>query len=233
MLSVVSTPIGNLSDISLRAIETLRAADVIVCEDTRSTKKLLQRHEIEAKGLTAFHAHSKDAEVQRIITMLEDGKDLALVSDAGTPGISDPGFVLIQKVLERGIEVVPIPGAAAFLTGLTASGLPTNHFLYLGFLPIKKGRKTMLESFSTLPYTVVFYESKHRIQKTISQFAELFPERELVVAREMTKIYESYYRGTTVAVAEEFLAKKGEHKGEFVVMMGPDGWRSSARVDPE
>lgn len=223
MLYVVATPIGNLEDITLRALRILGSADVVLCEDTRVTKHFLHAHGIDSE-VRSFHAHSSLRDVEKILEMLQSGKTLALVSDAGTPGISDPAYVLVQRTLQEEIEVVPIPGPAAFLTALMAGGVPTNHFLYLGFLPLKKGRKTLLDSFETMPYTVVFYESKHRILKTLSELAERFPDRYLSMGRELTKLHETFYRGTTLEVMEKFNALKEQHKGEFVLMLAPDGW---------
>lgn len=217
MLYIVATPIGNLEDITLRALRILKEVDYIAAEDTRHVKILLNKYEIQTPALS-FHAHSDDRKLQEIIEFLKQGKSVALVSDAGTPGISDPGYRLIKAAKENKIIVVPIPGPAAFLTALSASGLPTHQFLYLGFLPMKKGRQTLLKTLEEEERTIVFYESPHRILKTLSEFAGKFPQRKLVIGRELTKIYEEFLEGTPAELLEHF--KKKNPKGEFVVMMG-------------
>jgi 16S rRNA (cytidine1402-2'-O)-methyltransferase len=216
MLYIVATPIGNLEDITHRAVRILKEVDLIAVEDTRTSGVLLKKYEIETR-MTSFHSFSNDKKLDELISILNDGKDLALISDAGTPGISDPGFVLVRAAREAGVQVSPIPGPSAFLTALSASGLPINHFLYLGFLPLKKGRQTLLKKLVEEENTVVFYESPHRILKTLQQFSEYFPERQLVVARELTKIYEEFQNGTAGELYEYFSSKKP--KGEFVVVM--------------
>lgn len=217
MLSIVATPIGNLEDITLRALNTLKNADYIAAEDTRHSGILLQKYEIK-KPLISFHAFSDDHKLQEILNLLVAGKHIALISDAGTPGISDPGYVLIKAAIERNIKVEPIPGPSAFLAALSASGMPTHHFVYLGFLPLKKGRKTMLESFENEERTIVFYESPHRIMKTLQELLALYPERQFVIARELTKIHEEFVRGTVKEVSLHFQNKNP--KGEFVLMLG-------------
>ena len=165
MLSIVSTPIGNLEDITLRALRILREADYIACEDTRMTGQLLMHYDIENGGrLLSFHSHSGFSKVEKIIDLLKEWKHIALVSDAGTPGISDPGFVLIKQAIEAGIDVTPIPWAFAVLSVLVASGFDCHQYLYLGFLPVKKGRQTMFKTLQNKQYTVVIYESVHRIE---------------------------------------------------------------------
>jgi len=218
-LYTVATPIGNLADITYRAVEILKSVNLIVAEDTRHTKVLLDKYEI-AKPLDSFHAHSDDSKLDLLIRKLLAGENIALVSDAGTPGISDPGFRLISKAVELGIKVVPIPGASAFLTALQASGLPTDKFIYLGFLPIKKGRQTLFKQIAEEEKTVVFYESPHRIQKTLSQIAEYMPGRYIAVARELTKIYEEFISGPV-----EEVIPKVKPKGEFVVMIAPKNFK--------
>ncbi len=216
MLYIIATPIGNLEDITLRALRTLREVDLIAAEDTRNSGVLLKKYEIKTR-LTSFHAFSDQRKLDEIIGMLKEGKNVALISDAGTPGISDPGFVLIRAARAAGIKVVPIPGPSAFLTALSASGLPINHFLYLGFLPMKKGRQTMLRALQEEQNTVVFYESPHRIVKTLGELAEYFPERKLVIARELTKIFEEFVEGSAAELLTYFSQKTP--KGEFVVIM--------------
>lgn len=217
MLYIVATPIGNLEDITLRAIRILKEVDYIAAEDTRHVQILLQKYEIQ-KPAISFHAWSDDRKLSQLTDMLKQGKSIALVSDAGTPGISDPGYVLVKAAIEAGISIVPIPGPSAVITALCASGLPTHQFLYLGFLPVKKGRQTMLETFKDEERTIIFYESPHRIIKTLSEFAQKFPGRPMVVARELTKIYEEFFRGTTEEALAHF--EKKSPKGEFVVMLG-------------
>lgn len=218
MLYIVPTPIGNLEDMTIRGIDILKNVDFIIAEDTRHSKILLDKYEIK-RPITSFHAHTKDDKVDLLVERLKD-EDGALVSDAGTPGISDPGYVLIKKCVEADVNVIPLPGASAVLTALSASGLPTNKFIYHGFLPIKKGRQTLIKSFIDEAKTVVFYESPHRIMKTISQLKEfLGGDRKIVIARELTKIYEEFIRGTIGEVEEE-LNKKTKIKGEFVVILG-------------
>ncbi|MBS9784252.1 16S rRNA (cytidine(1402)-2'-O)-methyltransferase [Candidatus Gracilibacteria bacterium] len=219
MLFIVSTPIGNLEDITLRAIRTLKEADYIACEDTRVTGKLLQSYEIPNDGrLISYHSHSGTAKIDKILALLHEEKNIALVSDAGTPGISDPGFALIRAAIEQGIEVCPIPGPSAVLSALVASGLDTHHFLYLGFLPLKKGRQTLLQSLADKKQTVVIYESVHRIDKTLGDLENIFgSEHRLVVAREMTKKFEEFRRGT-IAEVRDYFATSGVKKGEFVVV---------------
>lgn len=218
MLYIVATPIGNLEDITMRALRILKEVDYIAAEDTRHSKILLDRYDIH-KPTISFHAWSDERKLAELINLLEEGKSIALISDAGTPGISDPGYVLIKAALEKHIEVVPIPGPSAFLTALSASGLPTHQFLYLGFLPIKKGRQTLLASFKDEVRTIVFYESPHRILKTLQEFSEKFSDRPVVIARELTKIHEEFFRGSVAQAYQHFQQK--QPKGEFVVLLGP------------
>ncbi len=219
MLYIVATPIGNLEDITLRALETLKNVDLIAAEDTRTSGILLKKYQIQVP-LKSFHSHSDDRRLLEIIQLLEEGKKVALITDAGTPGISDPGFRLVAAAQARKIKVVPIPGPSAFLTALSASGLPINRFTHLGFLPLKKGRKTLFEKLQHIDNTLVFYESPHRIQKTLAELQLYFPERPIVLARELTKIYEEFLRGTARELSEHF--QKRSPKGEFVVMIAPE-----------
>ncbi|PIR48573.1 16S rRNA (cytidine(1402)-2'-O)-methyltransferase [Candidatus Peregrinibacteria bacterium CG10_big_fil_rev_8_21_14_0_10_55_24] len=222
MLSIVATPIGNLGDITLRALETLTTADAVVCEDTRVTGALLHHLKIPKKELVSLTSFTDDAKVEWILKRLEEGENIALVSDAGTPGISDPGYKLISRVRDRNFSVEVIPGPAAFLAALSASGLPINQFFYIGFLPLKKGRKTLLQSLKDEELTIVFYESVHRIEKTLTELAAALieqPTRPVVIARELTKLHEEVRR-TTVADLPE-VAKSLTKKGEFVVVLGP------------
>lgn len=218
MLYIVATPIGNLEDITMRALSTLKEVDIIIAEDTRHSQILLNKYKIQKK-LISYHSHSGKTKVEKILTILKEGKSCALISDAGTPGISDPAYALIKEALANNIKVIPIPGPAAFLTALCASGLPTHQFLYLGFLPLKKGRQTLLKSLKDEKRTVVFYESPHRIKKTLNQLEEfLGGDRKIVLARELTKIYEEFICGTIKDVSKEF--EKRKPKGEFVVILG-------------
>lgn len=222
MLSIVATPIGNLGDITLRALETLKNCDGIICEDTRVTGNLLKHLELPKKELISMHGYTTPEKVDAIVRRLQGGEHLVLVSDAGTPGISDPGYLLVSKLHEAQIRIEVIPGASAFLAALSASGLPINQFIYLGFLPLKKGRKTLMETFKEEERTIVFYESVHRIEKTLGELAEYLsdqPEREVVIARELTKLHEEV-RKTTVSALPEVGAALVK-KGEFVVVIGP------------
>lgn len=191
---VVATPIGNMGDITLRAIEVLKSVDLILCEDTRQTKKLLDKYNIDRPTMS-YHAQSKLAKTDKILKLLEEGKDLALVSDAGTPGISDPGAMLVAEIKENlkdSVLVVPIPGVSAVITALSASGLPTHEFTFLGFLPHKKGRETLFKEIRESKRTMVFYESPHRILKTLESLQKFCPDKKVCIARELTKIYEEF-----------------------------------------
>lgn len=222
MLSIVSTPIGNLGDITLRALETLKTCDGIICEDTRVTGQLLKLLNLPKKDLISCHGYSDEGKVAMIVNRLKEGQHLVLVSDAGTPGISDPGYAIVSKARENAIPIQVIPGASAFLAALSASGLPINQFIYLGFLPLKKGRQTMLKSFVEEERTIVFYESVHRIEKTLRELAEVLkeqPKRPVVVARELTKMHETVV--VTTVGGLETIASSITQKGEFVIVIGP------------
>jgi 16S rRNA (cytidine1402-2'-O)-methyltransferase len=220
-LFVVATPIGNLKDITLRALETLKHVDVILCEDTRVTKKLLNAYDIK-KPTLSYHSHSGLAKVDKIIALLKEGKDVALVSDAGTPTISDPGVMLVQKVLQEAPDVVvlPVPGASAVIAALSASGLPASEFLFLGFLPHKKGRETLFKEIALATRTVVFYESPHRFLKTLTSLAEHVPTKKIVVARELTKIHEEMKAGTASELLVFYENNPEKVRGEFVICVG-------------
>ncbi len=230
MLSIVSTPIGNLGDITLRAVETLKACDCIVCEDTRVTGSLLKALDIPKKELISCHGYSDDRKIDMIIGRLEKGQHLALVSDAGTPCISDPGYKLINRIAaapitnhQSPITIEVIPGPSAFLAALSASGLPINQFLYIGFPPLKKGRKTLFQSFVQEERTIVLYESVHRIEKTLGEIAEALvsqPDRPIVIGRELTKLHEEVVRTTVASLQEAALCIM--KKGEFVIVIGPN-----------
>lgn len=224
LLSVVATPIGNLADITLRALDTLRAADAIACEDTRVTAKLLARYEIE-KPLLIFHAQSGRQAYTRILQMLADGKRIALVTDAGTPGISDPGSALVREVRNRlgeDARVEVIPGPAAVTAALSIAGVPTDEFTFLGFLPHKKGRQTLFGEIAESKRTMVFYESPHRIEKALQSLSEVLSEdRKVMVLRELTKMFESFVEGSATDVATYFKDHQDEVRGEFVVIVTP------------
>ncbi|MBP7822735.1 16S rRNA (cytidine(1402)-2'-O)-methyltransferase [Candidatus Gracilibacteria bacterium] len=215
MLSLVSTPIGNLEDITLRAIRTLKEADLIVCEDTRHSGTLLKHFEI-SKPLQSFHSHSTREQAKKLIERAQD-EHLAYISDAGTPGISDPAYLLIQEAIEQNIKIEVIPGASALLTGVIGSGLHMHDFRFLGFLPLKKGRQTLLKELAEKEYTAIIYESPHRIEKTLSDLMNTFgPEHHVCLARELTKIYETYHRDTLENLYTD--AKKGVFRGEIVLI---------------
>ncbi|MBY0376654.1 16S rRNA (cytidine(1402)-2'-O)-methyltransferase [Patescibacteria group bacterium] len=218
MLYIVATPIGNMGDITFRAIETLKNVDLILCEDTRDTKKILDKYEIH-KPTMSYHAQSKLAKTDKIFELLEDGKNLALVSDAGTPTISDPGAMLVSLVKERGFSVVPIPGATALIAAISASGLPTHEFTFLGFLPHKKGRETLFKEIAQSERTMVFYESPHRILKTLESLIKFCPDKKVCIAREITKIYEEFKTGSPSVLLEYLKANEIKQKGEFVVLV--------------
>lgn len=221
-LYIVATPIGNLEDVTLRAIRILKEVDVVLCEDTRVTKRLLDKYEID-KPTLSYHAQSKLSKVDKIFGLLEEGKDLALVSDAGTPTISDPGCMLVAQVRERfgtEVDIIPLPGPSAVLSALSVSGFPSSEFLFLGFLPHKKGRETLFKEMTSSKRTVVFYESPHRMEKTLASLAEhLEPERRILVSREITKIYEENVHGTLQEVVQYFLDHPDHIRGEFVVVV--------------
>jgi 16S rRNA (cytidine1402-2'-O)-methyltransferase len=218
---VVATPIGNLGDITLRAIETLKSVDLILCEDTRETKKILDKYNVN-KPTMSYHAQSKLSKIDKIFELLEEGKNLALVSDAGTPGISDPGALLVSKIKEHlsdSVDVIPIPGATALITALSGSGLPTHEFTFLGFLPHKKGRETLFKEIAQAKRTTVFYESPHRILKTLESLIKFCPNKKVCIARELTKIYEEFKTGTAFEVLEYLKNNKKKQRGEFTVIV--------------
>ena len=216
-LFVVATPIGNSQDISFRAVETLKKVNCIFAEDTRTSKKLINHYDIDTK-LYSYHDHSSEKEIARLLDILKDHKDVALISDAGTPTISDPGYSLIRQCINEGIDVIPIPGASALTAAISASGLPSDAFTFIGFLPTKKGRKKKISSLENLDMTIVLFESPHRLIKTLNQLKEALGERPIVVARELTKLYEEIIRGNFSSTIKYFEAKK--IKGEIVIMIG-------------
>ena len=218
-LFLVPTPIGNLEDITLRAIRVLGEVDAILAEDTRNTGKLLKHLGI-SKPLYSHHAHNEHAGVLGVIKMLESGKKLALVSDAGTPGISDPGYLLVKACLAKGIEIESLPGATALIPALVNSGFPTDRFIFEGFLPHKKGRQTRFKAMVQEERTIVLYESPHRIIKTLEQIVEFIgPDRQVLVAREITKLHEQMHRGTAEDVLKQFQNHPDKVRGEMVVII--------------
>ena len=218
MLYVVPTPVGNLEDITLRAIRVLKEADLILAEDTRTSSVLLKHYEIK-NALLSHHKFNEHQTVNNVIERLNGGQTVALISDAGTPGISDPGFLLVRECIRNGIEVQCLPGATAFVPALVSSGLPDDRFCFEGFLPQKKGRQTRLNSLKEEKRTMIFYESPFRVLKTLTQFADVFgPERPVSVCREISKIHEESVRGTLAEVIEHF--KQTEPRGEFVIVLG-------------
>ncbi len=217
MLSIVPTPIGNLDDVTYRALETLRSADLIACEDTRHTLKLLRHFEIE-KTLMSYHLHNQEGASEKILSRLEAGAHVALVTDAGMPGIQDPGSLIIEKAIAGGHEVRVLPGPTAFVNALVGSGLPTEHFFFHGFLPRKKAaRIKVFEHLSPLDATLIFYEAPHRLVACLEDLKESLPGRRIVVARELTKTYETFHRGS----AAELMAHFGETgvRGEIVLLV--------------
>ena len=215
ILYVVATPIGNLEDITYRAINTLKSVDIIAAEDTRHTLKLLNHYEI-SKHLISYHRHNEEIKSGELIKELKEGKDIALVSDAGTPGICDPGEVVIKKCIEEEIKVVPVPGACAFVNALISSGLNTDTFLFLGFLPLnKKNRKQKLEQIKESTQTTIIYEAPHKLQSTLKDLEEIVSDRNVVLARELTKIHEEFIRGNI----KEIIEKSKDVKGEMIILI--------------
>ena len=216
-LYIIPTPIGNLNDITLRALETLKKVDFILAEDTRQSSKLLKHFEIDKK-LVAYHQHNEHKSIDKVIDQLKQGATIGLVSDAGTPAISDPGFLIVRACIENDIAVECLPGATAFVPALVNSGFPCDKFVFEGFLPHKKGRQTRLNFLKEETRTIIFYESTHRLLKTLTQFAEFFgEERQVSVSRELTKMFEENVRGTVREVIEYY--KTNVTKGEIVIVV--------------
>jgi 16S rRNA (cytidine1402-2'-O)-methyltransferase len=216
-LYLVPTPIGNLEDITLRAIRVLKEVDLILAEDTRTSGKLLKHYQI-ATHMHSHHMHNEHKTVENIVTRIKNGESIALITDAGTPAISDPGFLLSRACIENGVEIECLPGATAFVPALVNSGLPNDKFVFEGFLPVKKGRQTRLNFLSEETRTMIFYESPHKLLKTLTHFAEYFGEdRPISVSRELTKIYEETFRGTIEAAMVHFTNKPP--RGEFVLVV--------------
>jgi 16S rRNA (cytidine1402-2'-O)-methyltransferase len=223
-LYIVSTPIGNLKDITLRAIETLNEVDFILCEDTRVTSVLMKQYNI-IKQLISFNAVSEIKKIPAIIERLNNGQSYALVSDSGTPAISDPGIRLISEAIKNDIDIISIPGATALIAALTVSGVPTDSFVFEGFLPQKKGRQKKLKQLVEEERTIVLYESSHRIIKLVDELVEYFPERYVVVCRELTKKFEEYWRGYPAELKASLNEKT--IKGEFVVVIASLNWKNN------
>jgi 16S rRNA (cytidine1402-2'-O)-methyltransferase len=220
-LYIVATPIGNLEDITLRAIRILKEVDLVLCEDTSVTQKLFKKYDINAKT-SVFFAQTKLKNIENVLEMLQNGKNIALVSDAGTPTISDPGVLLIDRVRRElpDVKIISVPGASALITALSSSGISSAQFTFLGFLPHKKGRSTLFKEIAKSDRTIVFYESVHRILKALDTLSELIsPERSIVIARELTKIHEEVVRGTALEVKKYFEKHKDKVRGEFVVIV--------------
>ena len=216
-LYIVPTPIGNLEDITLRSINVLIDSDLVLCEDTRRSKILMSHYKINTQ-LKSFHKFNEHKEVDSIVDQIKEGKKISLISDAGTPGISDPGFLIVRTCIESEIEIECLPGATAFVPALINSGIPSDKFVFEGFLPVKKGRKARLETLSNEERTMIFYESPHKILKTLNDFKLNFgPERKISISRELTKVYEENIRGTVEEVISFFGDKK--IKGEIVIVV--------------
>ena len=220
-LYIVSTPIGNLEDITLRALNILKEVDLIACEDTRTSKKLLSRYQIQ-KPLTSYHEHNEIEKAKELLSLLQEGKSVALITDAGTPGVSDPGFRIVKLASENGVQVVPIPGASAAIAALSISGLPTSSFTFLGFPP-KQNKKLIeyLERVKGYPETLIFYESPKRIIKTLEAITEVFGDRNASISREITKMYEETLRGFLSEI-KSTLESRDSIKGEFILVVEGD-----------
>lgn len=220
-LYIVSTPIGNLKDITLRALEALKEADFIACEDTRVTSILLKNYEIH-KELISLNAVNESSKTGYVLRRIKNGENCALVSDAGTPGISDPGTRLISAAIKESVEVIPVPGASAVIAALSLSGLPSDSFVFEGFIPQKKGRQKKLKELAVEERTIILYESVYRIDKLLNELNEYMPERLVVICRELTKKFEETRRGTPAELLQSLSEKV--NKGEFVVVISPKKW---------
>ncbi len=222
-LYIVSTPIGNLKDITFRAIDVLKEVDFIACEDTRTTSVLLNAYDIK-KELVSLNAVNEDSKIEYLLSRILGGASCALVSDAGTPAISDPGIRTISAAIKSEITVIPVPGPTAMITALTVSGLPTDAFVFEGFIPQKKGRQKKLHSLVEEERTIILYESTYRIEKLLIELNEYMPERHIVICRELTKKFEDIWRGSPTELLETFGEKV--NKGEFVVVISPKNWKT-------
>jgi 16S rRNA (cytidine1402-2'-O)-methyltransferase len=231
-LYIVATPVGNLKDITLRALEVLNAADLIACEDTRVTGKLLSAYGIRART-TSYHDHNEGEKSPELLKVLKAGKVVALVSDAGTPLISDPGYTLVKEAVALGIKVIPIPGASSLSAAISVCGLPTDRFFFAGFLPAKAvARAKAIEALRAIPATLVLFESVHRLPASMAALAEILGEREAVVGREMTKLHEEFRRGTLTELAAHY-AEAGEPKGEAIIVIAPPSAQAASLEDAE
>lgn len=218
-LFIVATPIGNLEDITLRALRILKEVDFVLCEDTRVTSKLLSKYEIR-KTLVSFHHHTKNDKSEKIIADILDGKSAALVTDAGTPGVSDPGNVLVELAFKNEIEIIPIPGASALASIISVAGIDMQKFVFLGFPPHKKGRETFFKEVAASKYPVIYYESPHRVIKNLELLKTLNEEKKIIIGRELTKMFEEVIRGDVLDVVSYFNQNTSKIKGEFVVVVG-------------
>ena len=230
-LYVVATPIGNLSDISLRALDVLGKADLIAAEHVQNSQHLLSAHAITTAKWVSLHQHNEAAVSEKILTLLDSGKSVALLTDAGTPGISDPGAILVRQVRARGHRVIPVPGANAAVCAMSVAGIMNPHFLFYGFLPVKSGlRKCELTTMQSYPYTLIFYEAPHRILECVTDMLAVFgPDRALTIARELTKLFETIHTGTLQQVLDWLQADANQQKGEFVLLLSA----AEAREKPE
>ncbi len=220
ILYIVATPIGNLGDMTLRALETLKSVDVVLSEDTRVTGNLLRHFDIK-KPLVSFHEHTETEKAEKLIARMQAGENMALVTDAGTPGISDPGNVLVALAAAAGIRVVPIPGASALGAIVSVAGIDMREFVFLGFPPHKKGRETFFKKVMASDIPVIYYESPHRVLKNLELLMELAPDKNIILGRELTKIFEEVVRGSVSEVKTYLESKAGKMKGEFVIIVYP------------
>ena len=218
ILYIVATPIGNLEDITFRAIRILKEADLIACEDTRVTRRLLDHYGIK-KPITSYFQHSKLAKISQIIESLKTGKNVALVTDAGTPGISDPGNKLVEEVLKNDIKAIPIPGPSGLTALASVAGIDMQKFVFLGFPPHKKGRETFFKEISSSKYPIIYYDSVHRVLKNLGLLNKISPDKKIILGRELTKMFEEIVRGSAQEVLEYFEKNKGKVKGEFVIIV--------------
>lgn len=220
ILSILSTPIGNLEDMTLRGLRILKEADAVVCEDTRVTAQILQRYEIPTKKFISINQHSRDEAISNVLDRIDEGQKIAYASDAGTPNVNDPGGRLVELAYERGIKIEVIPGPSALTAAMACCGFAMEHFRYVGFIPLKKHRASLLKSMAEDREPTVFFESTHRIIKTMDELAkQTGPDRIIYIGRELTKHFETHYRGSISSVIESL--KKGSTKGEFVCILGP------------
>jgi len=218
-LYIVATPIGNLKDITFRAVETLKEVDLIVCEDTRQTRKLLNHYKIK-KQVLSYHQHSSEKKLLALLDKIKKGKNIAYVSDAGTPNISDPGGKLVELAFDQGIKTIPIPGPSALTAIISVAGIPMNEFCFLGYIPHKKGRNKFYQKIVKSGIPIIFFESPHRIKRTLENLNSLIPDRQMIIGRELTKMFETIYKGKISYLNLEF-TKQEKIKGELVVIVTP------------